>query len=55
MLAKFYHIDMPGIIKSKQTILVFEIKILNFKRSRDWSLLQKVREKRAVASYSEMT
>ena len=28
---------------------------LNLKRSRDWSLLQKVREQGVVASYSEMT
>ena len=39
-----------------QVLLVFKTKILNLEKSRDWSLLQKVRSKEhAVGSYSEMT
>ena len=42
-------------VVEKVNKLVFKTKVLNLKRSRDWSLLQNVRKQGAITRYSGMT
>ena len=54
---KFYRCAKNVIYWCMHKYIVFKTKILNLKKSRDWSQLQKIRKQEAcsIASYSEMT
>ena len=50
----WFEMSVLGSMLLVLVIIAFKTKILNLKISRDWSLLQKVKKQRAVASSSKI-